>query len=112
MEILYQLGEAPATEVAKRMPDDAGYDSVRVILGVLEKKGHVKVTKDGRRNIYYPTVSRERAIRSAVRSLTKTFFRGSPSKAVLSILDTSSDGMSEQELAEIAEWIEQERTSK
>ena len=44
MDILYRLGESGAAEVAAQMADDPGYDSVRVTLGILEKKGHVRHT--------------------------------------------------------------------
>ena len=112
MDVLYRLEEAGAAEVSRQMVDDPGYDSVRVTLGILEKKGHVKHKKDGKRNVYFPTVSAERATKNAVRNLQKTFFRGSPSKAILSMLDISSAKLTDAELDEIAKWIEQERKTK
>lgn len=112
MDVIYQLGQAAAPDVCRQMTDDPGYDSVRVTLGILEKKGHVKHKKDGKRNIYYPTVAREHATRNAVRNLTKTFFKGSPSRAIVSMLDMSSARLTEEDLDEIAGWIENERKSK
>lgn len=112
MDVIYQLGQAAAPDVCRQMIDDPGYDSVRVTLGILEKKGHVKHKKDGKRNIYYPTVPQEHATRNAVRNLTKTFFKGSPSRAIVSMLDMSSTRLTEEDLDEIAEWIENERKSK
>ena len=109
MEIVYRLGEASVADVAQRMPDNPGYGSVRVTLSILEDKGHVKHRQDGRRYIYLPTLSRERAKQVAVKNLLKTFFAGSPSKAILAMLDMSADRLSENELEEIAEWIESER---
>lgn len=107
MEILYRLGEAGAADVAERMAEDPGYDSVRVTLGILRKKGHVKYRLEGRRHIYAPTVPHEEASESAIRSVMQTFFRGSPSRAILTLLDQSE--LSEEELDEIAKWIEEER---
>ncbi len=112
MDIVYRLGEAGAHDVARQMPDGPGYDSVRVTLGILGKKGHVKHRKDGRRNVYSPTLPRERATKHAVKNLTKTFFKGSPSKAILSMLDMSSTRLTEKDLDEIAEWIENDRKSR
>ncbi len=109
MDIVYRLGEAGAAEVAAKMRDDPGYDSVRVTLGILEKKGHLKHRQDGRRYVYCPTVPHQKATQGALRNLLRTFFRGSPSKAVLSLLDMSSSRLSRRELDEIAEWIEKER---
>jgi len=112
MDIVYRLGEAGASEVASRMRDDPGYDSVRVTLGILEKKGHLKHRQDGRRYVYLPTVPHHKATRGAMRNLLQTFFRGSPSKAVLSLLDMSSSRLSRSELDEIADWIEKERKAQ
>jgi predicted transcriptional regulator len=112
MDIVYRLGEAGAGEVAAKMRADPGYDSVRVTLGILEKKGHLIHRQDGRRYVYIPTVPHKKATRNAMRNLLQTFFRGSPSKAVLSLLDMSSKRLSKSELDEIAEWIEKERKAQ
>jgi predicted transcriptional regulator len=107
MDVLYRLGEAGVAEVVDRMDSDPGYDSVRVTLGILEKKGHVQHRQEGRRYIYSPTVSHATASRSAIRNVTRTFFRGSPSRAILALLGMSK--LSREELDEIARWIEEER---
>ena len=112
MDIIYRLGEASAANVARQMRDDPGYDSVRVTLGILEKKGHLEHRQDGRRYIYSPTVPHERATRAAWRNLLRTFFKGSPSRAILTLLDISAARLSREELDEIAEKIEQERKSQ
>ncbi|NIN70595.1 MAG: BlaI/MecI/CopY family transcriptional regulator [Gemmatimonadetes bacterium] len=109
MEILYRLGEASAADVVGRMDPDPGYDSVRVTLGILEKKGHVKHRQEGRRYVYTPTVPHETASRSAIRNVLQTFFRGSPSRAILALLGMSR--LSREELDVIAKWIEEERKS-
>jgi predicted transcriptional regulator len=109
MEILYRLGEASAADVVGRMDPDPGYDSVRVTLGILEKKGHVKHRQDGRRYVYTPKVPHETASRSAIRNVLHTFFRGSPSRAILALLGMSR--LSREELDVIAKWIEEERKS-
>lgn len=109
MNIVYRLGEASVADVVERMDDDPGYDSVRVTLGILEKKGHLKHRQEGRRYVYSPTVSHAKASRSAVRNLIHTFFRGSPSRAILTLLGMSR--LSREELDEIARAIEEERRS-
>jgi hypothetical protein len=45
-----------------------------------------------------------------MRSLLRTFYRGKPSAAILTMLDESSARLSKEELDEIAEWIERERS--
>ncbi|UCC71513.1 MAG: BlaI/MecI/CopY family transcriptional regulator [Gemmatimonadota bacterium] len=109
MDIVYRLGEASVADVADRIDPDPGYDSVRVTLGILEKKGHVKHRQDGRRYVYSATVPHEKASRSAMRNLLGTFFHGSPSRAILALLGMSK--LSAEELEEIATWIEEEKKS-
>jgi predicted transcriptional regulator len=111
MDIVYRLGEAGASDVSRRMEDDPGYDSVRVTLGILAKKGHLTYRRENRRHIYSPTVPREKASRSAVQGLVRTFFEGSPSKAILAMLDESSARLSDEDLDEIAAWLEREKKS-
>ena len=109
MDIVYKLGEAAVSDVVDRIPDQPGYDTIRVTLGILTKKGYLKRHKVDRRYIYVPTVPRERASRTAVANLLDTFFAGSPSKAVLAMLDESSTKISKQELDRIAAWVERKR---
>jgi len=114
MDVLYRLGEASAGDVADRVvrseTGGGGRDSVRVTLRILEKKGHVKHREDGRRYLYSPTVPYHAASKSAVKGLVRTFFRGSPKKAVLALLGMSR--LSREELDEIAEWVEAARKSR
>jgi predicted transcriptional regulator len=109
MNVVYKLGEASVSEVVDRIPDEPGYDTIRVTLGILTRKGFLKRRKQDRRYIYKPIVPREKASRTAVSNLLETFFAGSPSKAVLAMLDESSAKISKRELDEIAAWVERER---
>jgi BlaI family transcriptional regulator, penicillinase repressor len=106
MDVLYRLGEAGAAEVVDHLPDRPAYNSVRVTLGILERKGVVHHRQDGTRYVYAPTVPAETVRESALRHLVRTFFRGSPSKAVLTLLDSPSTRLSEEELNELAAWVE------
>jgi predicted transcriptional regulator len=106
MDILYRLGEAGAAEVVAHLPDRPAYNSVRVTLGILERKGVVRHRQEGSRYVYSPTQPAEAVRESALRHLVRTFFRGSPSKAVLTLLDSPSTRLSEEELNELAAWVE------
>jgi predicted transcriptional regulator len=106
MDILYRLGEAGAAEVVAQLPDQPAYNSVRVTLGILERKGVVRHRREGSRYVYSPTQPAEAVRESALRHLVRTFFRGSPSKAVLTLLDSPSTRLSKEELNELAAWVE------
>lgn len=112
MDVLYRLGEAAAADIVAALSDRPSYNSIRVTLGILERKGYVTHRQDGQRYVYSPTIPAERAGRSAVRHLLRTFFDGSPSRAILALLDGESRRLSPAELDEIAATIERARKRK
>jgi predicted transcriptional regulator len=112
MDVLYRLGEAGAAEVVRHLSDRPAYNSVRVTLGILERKGVVRHRQDGTRYVYMPTVPAEKARESALRHLVRTFFRGSPSKAILTLLDSPSTRLSPEELNQLAAWVDAAKREK
>jgi predicted transcriptional regulator len=68
VDTLYSLGEGGAREIADALREPESYDSIRVTLGVLERKGLVRFRVDGRRHIYAPKQPRGDASRSAWRN--------------------------------------------
>jgi predicted transcriptional regulator len=109
MDAVYRLGEASAADVTRALPDRPAYNAVRVTLGILEKKGFLTHRQDGPRYVYRPTIAPEKAQQSAMRHMLRTFYRGSPSAAILALLDGSAAKMSPQDLDEIARAIAQAR---
>lgn len=105
MEVIYRLQNATVADVQRHMADHPAYNSVRVTLGILEKKGYVTHERNGQRYVYKPVISPERAKRSALSELLRTFFRGSPSSAILTLLDMNEEKLSTQDLDEIEQWI-------
>lgn len=107
LDAVYALGSATANDVVEELDEPAAYDSIRVILGKLARKGTLDRVRDGRRYVYSPAVSREAARRPAMSHLLRTFFAGSTSRAVLAFLDMSRGELSRKELDEIASWVEE-----
>jgi predicted transcriptional regulator len=106
LEILIERGKASATEVRAAMPDAPSYSAVRTLLRVLEEKGHVKHRAEGLRYVYLPTIGREKAKRSAIKHMLKTYFNGSPEQIVAALLDLSSTELTREELGRMAQMIE------
>ena len=109
MEVIYAAGQATATEVLEKLPDPPSYSAVRAHLRILESKGHLRHVVDGTRYVFSPTVSPDRARRSAMRTMLQTFFGGSPEKAVAALLEMSRSGLSAEELARISRMIDKAR---
>ncbi len=106
MEIIYERGKATAVEIHQTLPNPPSYSAVRGMLRVLEEKGLVSHTHAGKRNLYKPTITTEKAGRSALKNLVKTFFSGSPEKAVATLLDISRTDLSESALERLSEMID------
>ena len=109
MEIIYAAGKATAADIARRLPDPPSYSAVRATLKILEDKGHLRHEQDGPRYLFRPTVPRDRARRSALRSLLSTFFAGSPGEALVALLDEARPKLSDEDLNRISRLIEDAR---
>jgi len=107
MDIIYQLGQATAAEVLENLPDPPSYSAVRAMLKILEDKGHLRHKQQGPRYVFLPTVSREKAKRSAVKHLLQTFFDGSAASAVATLLDVSRSDLSNADLDRLNSLISQ-----
>ena len=109
MEVVYRLGRATAAEVRRELSDPPSHSAVRSALWLLEDKGHLRHEQDGPRNVYVPTVPRDAARSSAVRSLLETFFGGSRAQAVAAILGAPGPELAPDEVARIEAMLEQAR---
>jgi BlaI family transcriptional regulator, penicillinase repressor len=105
MDIVYQRGKATAGEIHEALPDAPTYSAVRAKLRVLEEKGHLRHGEENLRYVYFPTVARDTARRSALRHLVSTFFEGSVEQTVAALLDISSADLSPKDLDRISRLI-------
>lgn len=112
MDILYRLGKASAKDVMENMDDAPSYSSVRTLLGKLVEKGHADHRESGLKYVYFPLVAREKASRSALGNVVKTFFDDSAYLAVNSLLDMSINELSDQELDQLKAMIQARKTDK
>ena len=106
MDVLYQLGDATAADVQERLPEPPSYSAVRAMLRILEDKGHVRHHEDGPRYVYAPVVARDKARKSAVTHLLRTFFDGSVEQAMAALLDGADRSLSRDEMDRLARLID------
>jgi BlaI family transcriptional regulator, penicillinase repressor len=104
MDIIYARGEATGAEVSAAMPDAPSYSALRTLLRILEQKGHLRHREDGPRYVYLPVESHEKAGRSALSGVVKTFFDGSLANAVAALVGCGRKPSAE-ELKRIEEII-------
>jgi BlaI family penicillinase repressor len=111
MDLIYAWGEVTAADVQQALPDAPSYSAVRALLRVLEDKGFLKHRQDGLRYVYLPTEPREKASRSALKNVLKTFFEGSLANAVSALVDARSGEISPAELKRLEAIIKEARKS-
>lgn len=88
MDVLWERGSATVGEVAEALEGEQtlAYTTVLTTLRILELKGYIRHTKQGRAFVYHPVVERGDALRNAVKYLANCFFKSSPELLVLNII--------------------------
>jgi predicted transcriptional regulator len=109
MDVIYRRGRATAAEVLDDIPDPPSYSAVRAMLRLLEEKGHVRHEQDGPRYVFLPIVNRDRARKSALKHVVRTFFDGSATDAVAALLDAEAK-LTDTDLDRLSAMIEHART--
>ena len=91
MDCVWGLREATVREVKDRLDRSAprAYNTVLTVLRILRDKGYVTSRREGRADVYRPTVSRDQASRRPLRELLDRFFAGSAPALVSQLLDTA-----------------------
>jgi predicted transcriptional regulator len=89
MDILWERGSATVSDVVDDLPKNPplAYSTVLTTMRILENKGYVRHTKEGRAFIYHPLVAREQARESAVTHLLGKFFENSPELLMLNLIE-------------------------
>lgn len=108
MDIVFRLGKATAEEIQEEMPDQPSYSAVRALLSILVGKKLLKHTRESRRYVYEPAISREKARDTALRKLMRTFFDGSPGKLMASLLDAKDRKLPPEEVAAIRKLLDEQ----
>jgi BlaI family transcriptional regulator, penicillinase repressor len=82
MTVLWRREEATVQEVADdlRSRHALAYTTVLSILRIMVDKGYVSFRKEGRAHIYRPLIGKDAVRSSALRTIVKTLFDGSPQK--------------------------------
>jgi len=87
MGVLWEHGPSTAAEVKERLTDRLAYTTVLTVLRVLETKGNVAHTVEGKAHRFRPTVTRDSAAKATIQYLTHKLFRDSPALFLAHLLD-------------------------
>jgi predicted transcriptional regulator len=93
LDALWRLGSASVGQIAETLKNKRAYTTVMTVLRVLERKGYVRHTIDGRTYVYAPVLARDQARRDVLNEVTSAFFGGSPKTLMLNLTkDAALDG--------------------
>jgi BlaI family transcriptional regulator, penicillinase repressor len=106
MEILYRKKSASVEDIRAEIPNPPGYSAVRVIVNVLERKGHIRHITQGKKYIYTPTVPRKKAEQRALKNLLHTYFENSLHRAVTAMLELHKGDLNGDDIEKLARAIE------
>jgi predicted transcriptional regulator len=111
MQVIWQKGPGTVQHILDALTHPLSdtptlaYNTVLTTIRILERKGYVEHSKDGRAHVYSPLVEREEASRSEIRHLVSRFFRNSHEDLVLNILEDR--GVAPEELNRLRKMLEQ-----
>jgi BlaI family transcriptional regulator, penicillinase repressor len=105
MKILWETGPVTVQAVQERLPGQLAYTTVQTMLNVLHRKGKVRRALKGRAYEYEPSVSREKALRVALRDVINRLFGGSAESLVMSLV--ASRDLTAEKLAELHRLVSQ-----
>jgi BlaI family transcriptional regulator, penicillinase repressor len=97
MQVLWQKGPGTVQRVLDSLPGEPqlAYNTVLTVIRILERKGYISHSKDGRAHVYRALVAQAEASRSEIRHLVNRFFRNSHEDLVLNILEDRGIGPKE-----------------
>ena len=109
MEVVWKMGVATVADVVDGVTGDPqlAYSTVLTTLRILENKGYLIHSKQGRAFVYEPAVERNAARDNALRHLLRRFFDDSPELLLLNLLESKK--VTAKELARLRKRIAEEK---
>ncbi len=107
MEVLWRLKEAKVSEIIStlNLKPEPAYTTVLTLLRILEKKGCVGHTKDGKAHVFYPLILQSEARRDALKFVLDRFFGNSPKLLMQNLIQDTE--LNKAELEQLRVWVQE-----
>ena len=109
MDVLHRRGQATAAEITGELEGAPSNATVRTLLRILTEKGHVRFEREGKSYVYRPAADRAEAGASMMRHVVRTFFGGSPAKAMAALLGRDRNSLTDAQLERLEKLIGEAR---
>ena len=110
MEILYRQGPCTVAEVQDHL--GGSYSAARAVLSRLARRGLANHRYEGPRYVYEPAQDVSIAAESALKDLVATFFGGSNTAVMTTLLGMCKDTVDDAELAHLEKLVAAARNSR
>jgi predicted transcriptional regulator len=109
MQRLWLLNEASVAHIIDMMPDPKpAYNTISTITRILESKGFVDFSKEGRGHIYFPVISKDDYSTATAAKFAKNYFKGSYKSRVSFFMQ--QEYLSVQDLEEILNNLNKDKS--
>ncbi len=88
MQVIWKHGGSTVGTVQELLKPALAYTTVQTMLNILERKGKLRRTLQGRAYVYSATVTEAKALGQGVRDLVDRMFGGSSEDLVISLLES------------------------
>lgn len=107
MQVVWELGSCTVRQVHEHLNQrrSLAYTTVMTMMGILEDKGHLARTKEGRAYLYEPVRPKSQVIAGMVDDFVGKVFEGSARPLVLGLIKDRK--LSKKDIEEIARLIEE-----
>jgi BlaI family penicillinase repressor len=111
MSVLWELGEATATEVRERIDPSLAYTSVSTMIRTLEMKGFVSHRRgEGKTHVYFPVIDAQMAGETALGRVLDKIYGGSPLKLLAHLVEQRK--LSDADLARMRALLDGSKKKK
>jgi predicted transcriptional regulator len=99
MTVLWKENPLAVAEILERLPKKPkpAYNSLLTLVGILEKKGHVEHTKEGKAFLYSPTLKNTAYRQFEIKNLARRLFNGNALDLAVNLVKSKTLTASEKE---------------
>ena len=107
MKMVWDRGEVPVRDVYEAMRErrPIAYTTVMTMMGILERKGHLRRRRDRKAFLYRPVRSRDLVVRSMVREFVDRVFNGAAQPLLVHLVGNAK--LTEEERQELLKAIQE-----
>ena len=112
MKIIWRRESATVRDVYEELLEHrkVAYTTVMTMMGILEQKGRLKKSEDGRAFVYHPVESQGKVVGSMVQEFVKRVFNGSAKPLLVHLVENLD--IDKDQLDEISELLREKKLLK